>query len=292
MLEVIDNFENLQEDIKCGIIYLSFVAIRNIIYGKLFISSYVKQLLKGRIMKKRLEVLAIMLICFAQLCACGNSSNVNINGIVIGDGNVVVINGENVVDNSKNSQTKKFDETKVEEMENIKKIFIDSDIVEVNVTTVSNDTKAKAHLYGTAKIDNDLELVMKSFEDELRISIEYNGVYKGNLKLDVMIPDKLFDEISIETVSADIKLNDAFAELIEANTKSGDIGFSTNAKTDIHVKFSSVSGNIVADFNNVNKIELYAKSVSGNVEDKHDPDIKGYSVQAYISTVSGNVNVK
>lgn len=238
---------------------------------------------------KRSGVVLMLLICLLQVCACGNS-NANMNGNVIGDGNVVVINGENVVDNSKNSQIQKFDEIKMEDIDNIEKVVIESSIADVNITT-TNASKAKAYLYGIAEVDNELDFSMKRSGNELRIAIKYDGIFKGDLKVEVMLPDKLFEEVCVQTVSANISSNRVFARKIEVNTQAGNIDFSTNAKSDVYVNLATVSGSISAKFNNIEQIELDAHAISGKVQTNRKQDAGGYTAKADINTVSGDINI-
>ena len=90
---------------------------------------------------------------------------------------------------------------------------------------------------------------------------------------------------------ANISSNRVFARKIEVNTQAGNIDFSTNAKSDVYVNLSTVSGSISAKFNNIEQIELDAHAISGKVQTNRKQDAGGYTAKADINTVSGDINI-
>lgn len=236
---------------------------------------------------------------------------ISINGRIFTGNNVTFIGQRGMCINiGKEGKVKRFDEAKWEDAKNIEKIVICSETVDVNVS-VSNSSKVESHFYGQANIDGNVKLDVSKVDDELRITLMLTGnCYNGDLKLDVILPRKIFKVISIETSSADTILGEGVsADYIKAksqsgdfeiyatfnniltSTMSGDVELCINAKENISAEISTMSGDVSADFNNIGHINLSTHTMSGDVRNRHKGKY-GYTANVHISTMSGDINVK
>lgn len=234
---------------------------------------------------------------------------ISINGRVFSGSNVTIVNGR-VINGGGTGKTKKFDERKSEDANNIEKIAIDSTMADVNVS-VSNSSKVEAHFYGQADIDGNIDFDVRMVNRELRITLKFTGnCYNGNLKLDVTVPQKTFRAITAKSSSADITLGEGVStDYIKVKTQSGDLETSAtftnasvstmsgdvelyiDAKEDISVEISTMSGDVSAEFNNVGYIDLSTSSMSGDVRNRHKGGT-GYTANVDISTMSGDIRIR
>ncbi len=239
-------------------------------------------------------------------CSFGENSNV----VMIKGDNNVVVNGRILSGNSKR-QLRRVDEKKLVDAEGIEKITIDSSVFDINLYVSKDSSKIQAHCYGEVNIDGDVELQTYVAKDEVKIEVIMNGnCYAGQLKFEVIIPDKTFKRIRTKSICANVKIEeDVSAQTIEAETTSGNIDtqatFSNasletisgniscyiDATGDIRAKFSSVSGNVLLELANLKKVNLSARSVSGNVQNLYREE-DGYSAEVKVTTVSGDVRIK
>ena len=130
---------------------------------------------------------------------------------------MVIINGRVFTGNN----VTKFDERKVVDCSNVDKITIDSTVCDVDVSA-SNSSKAEAHFYGGATVDGDVNFDVRVVNRELMITLRLTGnCYRGNLILDVTIPQRTFKVITAKSLSADITLNAGVAtDYLKVKTKS------------------------------------------------------------------------
>lgn len=231
-----------------------------------------------------------------------NNINININGSVIINGKV--INGQNT------GNYRKIDETRLEYYCNVENINIDSTIADVNVST-SNIEKISVRLHGEANLTGDVKLDVQNRSKTIYVSVKNTGSFSNsNLKLDIVLPYKLFNEIYVNTMSADVIIDEGvcvnyikvnsksgdFASNIafkraEVNTMSGDIEIEINAKEDIFAELSTKSGDVNLDLKNIRYVNLLGKSMSGTVRNKHE-NSKGYIANLQVSTMSGDIMIK
>lgn len=194
----------------------------------------------------------------------------------------VIVNGKEITQSSK----KKFDKKKQISANGIKSFSIDSD-VNVSVCSSKEANEITAHLYGYAITDADFELYITKVDYEVFISCKVknntssSSLIVGNgsicinnfssssdgLMLYIVIPDIIFEGITVKSQNANIKLG-----------------------TDITGKYTKIiskNGNI-----NVNSIfkNLFIKSHNGNVE--VDSIAKYCDTKLNVSTHNGNADVK
>ena len=99
---------------------------------------------------------------------------ININGKIY-SGNVTIVNGQVISgDLYEDTSSKKFDETKRESANGVKRITIESS-VKVNVTACNTTKDITAHLHGSAITNGDIKLSMIKNGDEVYLSAETVG---------------------------------------------------------------------------------------------------------------------
>lgn len=222
--------------------------------------------------------------------------------------NLKFTNGR-ITDLREKIKMKEFDEFKSASANNIQKITVDTTIANINFT-VSNSSNIKAHLYGQAEIDGNINLDFCIVNHELKITSKYIGNYRSSyLNLDVAVPQKTFNSIhatstsatitliesvdtgflELKTFSGDLKIIGTFPKTI-ISTKKGNVNLCLNARKNIYVKITTISGNVFAKLNNIRKIQLSATSKIGNIRNSHDKFISsGYKAKVNISTMNGKI---
>lgn len=238
----------------------------------------------------------------------GDSKGVN-NVVVVKGNNNVIVNGR-ILNRGDAGKRRKIDEKKLVNVEGIERITIISSVFDINIFS-SESSKIEAKCYGELNIDGEVELKTYVTNQELKIAlIMYGNCYDGNLRFDVIVPRKMFKRLAAQSVSANIKIDkDVSAETIKAETKSGNIvtlatfnnafldTISGNIRcfieaiSNIRAKFSTTSGDVSAEFAKVEKVNLFARSVSGDIENLHRAE-KGYIADVKVTTGSGDIQIK
>ncbi len=72
---------------------------------------------------------------------------------------------------------------------------------------------------------------------------------------------------------------------------SGDVELYIDAKENISVGISTMSGDVSAEFSNVGYIDLSTSSMSGNIRNRHK-GATGYTANVDISTMSGDIRIR
>lgn len=214
-----------------------------------------------------------------------------INGKVYGN-NVTIVNGRVINgDSCDDSACKKFDETKKESANGVKRITIDSN---VNVKVSACDTnEITAHLHGSAIMNNDLELSVTRCGDEILVSLETDGVLNsynnmsiisgnsiisqsavvinnfgsrsnGGLILDVQIPSKVFEQFSVKSKNTNIDVASSVkATSITVESKNGNINVSAIFQ---NLAIECKNGNIHVDSEAHCNVKFNITSKNGNVD--------------------------
>lgn len=196
--------------------------------------------------------------------------------------------------------------TQTENLDNINKISVNTVLSDVQIVK-SSDNMLKAELKGNYKSSDsskliELSLVKNNNELKVKEINTPNNNSSNDLHLIIYIPDTYKGDISISTISGDIK-SDKILELsaLKADTVSGDIEFASVSAPMVDV--STTSGEI--EFNTLNTNTSLLKSVSGDINvdsyvgaltaesksgsiDFNIAEIKGAST---INSISGNVEL-
>ena len=75
------------------------------------------------------------------------------------------------------------------------------------------------------------------------------------------------------------------------STKSGDIELQVDAKNDIFVDISAMSGDVWAEFSNIDFIDLSTRAMSGSIRNRHRSE-HGYTAIEDITTMSGDIEIR
>lgn len=202
----------------------------------------------------------------------------------------------------------KVDETEEHEISNIDNMYIKTVSTDINIIAAS-DNKVKAHFYGEISTNNEKikpHLEVNDSGKKLNIIIEYPKVLNlsinSNAKLDVYIPEKYINDISLSTVSGDVYIDKLKVDEFEYKTTSG----STKIEdlTCKESEFRSVSGDVKikslvseeSDFNTTSG-EVYIDSFAGELEGgsvsgSFNVNYKEFNNDIDIHTTSGDVELK
>ena len=234
-----------------------------------------------------------------------------INGKVYGK-NVTIINGR-IVNDEKADCKNNIDETKIVNG-NVKDIFVQSGIANINIIPTEKDSIA-AHLYGNCESSKSLPKlnIRESIQKSVMIDIvfERSTMFTGFITLDIELPIKSYDNITvssntadisidkdikcnslqIKTMSGDAKVYTSCAD-ITINIMSGDIDLDLDAKEVTSIKLKTMSGDIDLKLNNVTKVNLSTTTMSGDIKNKFDGIKDGFIVTTDISTMSGDIKIR
>lgn len=233
---------------------------------------------------------------------------ISINGVVFSGNSVVITNGRSF-NGGGTIKSRKFDEKRDEDANNVESIIVNSTFVDVNISA-SNSSKIESHFYGQADVEGDVDFDVCRVNNELRITLNFTGsCYNGNLRLDVNVPHKFFKMIYANIQSADIGLNEnvlteglivktksgnletsATFKNASITTKSGDVELFINAGKDIGVEITTMSGDVSAVLKNIRQLNLSTATRSGDVRNCHNRTT-GYTADVNISTMSGDISI-
>ena len=190
------------------------------------------------------------------------------------------------------SDRNNFEEISIDEVKTfnnigkLKEIYIHS--VSSNVSVFSTEEKdVKIHFHGISAAESEKKLpkLITNIEgSQLKIEIEYPKAlfYNANLFLDVYVPQDYLENVSIDTVSADVDISNLDIKNIQCKTVSGELRIESLGSG--HLTLKTTSGNI-----NILDIlgDLKIDSVSGNV----NVEYKVFAQDINIKTISGKVKI-
>lgn len=234
--------------------------------------------------------------------------NISIQGCVINGGSIICENGRDVSTNM--ACTTKFDERKSVDGSTIERITVISSVADISVSPSESST-IEAYFYGQADISSDIKFDVSVVGHELKIMLDLTGnCYNGCLNLDITVPKKCFEAITATSLSANINLGEGIsAKSLKVNTesgsfksqmafanasvstKSGDVELHVDAKNDIVVDISAMSGDVWAEFSHIDFIDLSTRSMSGSIRNRHRSE-HGYTATVDISTMSGDIEIR
>lgn len=183
-------------------------------------------------------------------------------------GNMTIINGRVISGGCYSAEAKKIDETKSVGAEGINRIKVDSGLADVTIA-VGSKTDVEVHYYGEVCTDGKLKFDVTTSGDEVNVSAKINGsTFNGSLKLDVLIPQKVFRLISVKCQNGSTELcNNVAAERIRINLQNGSIESEASFE------------------------EITAKSMNGFARNRHNSTGK-YNATGDVSSMNGNVRVQ
>lgn len=225
-----------------------------------------------------------------------------VNGSIVNS----VING-NYIGSNWPQNLKRIDETRVGDGSSIDRISINSQIGDVRLYA-SDSSEVKVHCYGNCSENVEIDACIVS--REFRILVKAEGIFFGNVNLEVTVPKKSYKEISVNVASADIVIEKMLkAESLKIqtasgsvetsmsfakafiSTASGDVDLYTRAMNNISIGISTVSGDVLAELDNIGYVKLNAKAMSGDVKNRHRSNGR-FKANVQIHTMSGDIKIK
>ena len=253
-----------------------------------------------------------------------------IQSVIIGN-NGVFVNGMPV--NSKDDlKTQTVEKKKIITDETIRKIAIDTSCLNLilgKAETNHIEVRLYGKMGGTEKEKAQVQINTSVTDQKLEIGYELPSImYNLRLNLEVLLPEKEFQElfiesesgdilitgiavseITIESLSGDICCNTTSQKLaiknksgdIHCNTASskinleavsGDIKVNLDAKDNTELKGTAVTGDIKCTVKNISHLNVSANTVVGSVKNKYRECEEGYRANIKLNTVSGDIVVK
>lgn len=179
-----------------------------------------------------------------------------------------------------------IDEVKTFSIDQLKEISIHS--VSSDVSVFSTDEEdIKIYFYGKSALKSEKllpKLITNLEGSKLKIEIKYPKVlfYNANVVLDVYIPQDYRENIIIDTVSADVDINNLDINNFQCKTVSGDLRIESLGSENLTLKTTSGDVNIMNFTGN-----LKADLVSGDI----DVGYKVFDNNVDIKTISGKVTI-
>ncbi len=226
------------------------------------------------------------------------------------DGNITIVNGRIISGGCSSAESKKIDEIKRIRAEKISTIKIDSDLADVTVASNSTDN-IEIHYYGEVYTKGNLRFNVTTSDDEINVSAKIKGnAFNSSLKLNVLIPQKLFKIISIKCQNGSTELgrnveaeqlkidsqngnveSEGFFYEINAKSINGSVDIAINAKNDIEIFASSTNGNVNVELGNIGLCNISTSSINGSAKNRHNATGK-YKATGNVSSINGSVRVR
>lgn len=165
--------------------------------------------------------------------------------------------------------------------EGVERIIITTEKVKVFVQPIESN-KIRIWLHGKSSAKVTLESEKR--EKELVIMIKEDNVEDAQLK--VAIPTRI-KYLSVGTSSGKVQVENILPEELHIKTTKGQVKIINAPDRKSHVHISTSKADIRAEFK-AGCVEMLAKSVSGEVHDKHQSKGKA-TVKLEASTISGDI---
>ena len=269
-------------------------------------------------MKKTVAILiGIVLIAFGiGFLALNYGDNQNISISPNEENGITKFFGKNMVKEN-------IDEEKIETVDGIQNIDIETPFVDVNIIA-ENRKDIRIHYNGSLKANCIPELKTKKNPNTLYITAKKEGinsysVSNSNLKLDIYVPMDFKDNIKITTSSGDIGISNLKLHDVDIVASSGNVKIYDLATESLSVKTSSGEqegenlktdkASLIANSGNININDLFTESLSvetssgdqkfKGLESKKssflassgDIEIYGSTGDADATTSSGDINL-
>lgn len=253
-----------------------------------------------------------------------------IQSVVIGN-NGVFVNGV-PIGSKGNLETQKVEKKKIITDETIRKIAIESSCLDVTLGK-SETNHIEVRLYGemggTEKEKAQVQISTSVTDQKLKIGYELPSIVQNlQLNLEVLLPERKFQELSIDSDSGDILIKEievsetiikslsgdircditsqkltiknqsgdircnTASPKINLNVVSGEIKVKLDAKSNVELKGSNTAGNIKCTLKNIRHLNFSANTVVGSVKNKYRECEEGYNLNIKLNTVSGDIVVK
>ncbi len=224
--------------------------------------------------------------------------------------NVVIVNGMVLGMSKCLAKTQKIDDTKCVGAEKVSNLRVDSDLASITITTGEKE-EVQVHYYGevcTSDIPR-LDVTASCGEVNITAKIE-DSVTSCNLKLDVVIPRKMFKFIFVKSCNGRVELGEevktesmkitsengsiyskaSFKEII-TKSMNGSTHISVSAKSNIDISASSMNGSITVELANIGSCNISASSMNGSVKNMYNATGE-YKATGDISSMNGSIKIK
>ena len=165
----------------------------------------------------------------------------------------------------------------------VERLLITSKAVRISVQPITRTNKVRMWLQGEAA--SKVILSCKKRDKDLVIMLK-EGSDVRNVELKVAIPTRI-KYLSIGTISAKVRVENILPEEVRIKTTKGQVKIVDAQDRKSHVHISTSDADIQAEFK-AGCVEMVAKSVSGEVRDKHQSKGKA-TVKLEASTISGDI---
>ena len=234
----------------------------------------------------------------------------NTGTIVSTKSNITIVNERIIGRKSSSAKVQKIDEIKYMSAENISVIKVDSNLGDVSITAC-NRANIETHCYGAICTDGKIKFNITTSGNEIKISAKTSGsIFNGDLKLNVLIPQKVFKLISVKSQTGSVELSsnieteklkihsqngsietESSFNNISAKSINGNIDISVHAKNDIGISASSTNGNVNVELENIGSCQISTSSMNGSNKNKYNSTGK-YKATGHVSSMNGNVRIR
>lgn len=243
-----------------------------------------------------------------QISGNDGDSCITINGCTISGSTISgsIINGIHW-NNFGSLNMQKVDEQKVIDATGIQSVSIESKAGNIHVHA-SDQPVIVTHLQGEVPSSTNFSLSVHIENAKLVVKIPNGSTgFSNNVSLDVTLPKRVFNELSVESVSGKIKIDEevmtenldieSVSGKIETqatfthtriHTKSGKMKLLFNAKRIIYAEVSSTSGSVRAKLKNASCAKIVFQSASGKLQKCFEENANGCPANIWITTLSGN----
>lgn len=237
---------------------------------------------------------------------------INMSNCTITNCNIGNVGGIDQLINQRmySAENKKINESKKVGTEGIRRIKVESDSADVTIA-VSNRPNIEVHYYGEVYTNGKIKLDVTKSGEEASILVKNDGsIFNSNLKLKVLIPEKMFKLILVKCQNGSVEFcknveaewlvidskcgrikSEAFFKEITARSMSGSIDIFIRAKSDIEISASSMNGDISLKLENIALSNISTSCMNGTVRNMHNSNGK-HKITGNISVMNGNVRVQ
>ena len=213
---------------------------------------------------------------------------------IINGASIVMIDGRVISGGGSCAEPKEIDKTKKIRADDITQIRVSSNNANVTISIGDRDD-VEVHYHGKVYTDGDVD-------------VDINNMY-GNLQLDVIIPQKIFECISVKTVTGNvllyrnveakkIKINsvngnlvaEVCCEEIDAQSQNGIIDIFVIPKSNIEMYAKSINGSVTVDVSKFGLCTIRTSSVNGLARNEHIANGK-FRASGKVSSINGMVRV-
>lgn len=186
----------------------------------------------------------------------------------------------------KENKEHRIDYKKSISVKGVERLLITTKKVRVSVQPIESN-KIRIWLQGKSSPKISFKNERREEEQELAIMLK-EGSDVGNVELKVAIPISI-KYLSIGTISAKVRVENILPEELRIKTTRGQVKIINAPDRESHVHISTSKADIQAEFK-AGCVEMLAKSVSGEVRNKHKSNGKAtVKMEAY--TISGDILV-